>query len=421
MSTRLSNLTNHVRRHAAMKQYQCKHCSYSHNEMAKVRLHMHHNHGDFNSQPNDALCYEMQLQWGLLMEQCFPEHANRFGPSATVLCQSKDSQKFVQEDSTYTCVDCGEMVEGSKLVDHLREAHKNDCVPYACSECDYQSSTQWKVRLHISVKHAERAADIPVNALAAGTNYVLFLHRFFPEIPGEEDEERMVAQLRHNSDKRFDNTSTEDNSASEEAMEPSLDETTTCTMCDGSLLSCNPLSNLLVHAKRHYVIKQFRCPECTHSCVDISSMRMHISIKHPEAESVKPIDLISEDLKVAWLDTIKKCFPHLQHRIESYHFQHEDYSSNTNSSKQNNEVENDSEAGGTPSMFDAQFDDNTAVSKIRPPKRQLPAEQEIELKRQTNGSSRSSSPALLRNTRSRLIDGSAKEESNGHARHSRRK
>lgn len=36
MSSRLSNLTNHVRRHAALKQYQCAHCSYSHNEMAKV-------------------------------------------------------------------------------------------------------------------------------------------------------------------------------------------------------------------------------------------------------------------------------------------------------------------------------------------------------------------------------------------------
>lgn len=36
MSSRLSNLTNHVRRHAAMKQYQCPYCSYCHNEMAKV-------------------------------------------------------------------------------------------------------------------------------------------------------------------------------------------------------------------------------------------------------------------------------------------------------------------------------------------------------------------------------------------------
>lgn len=38
MSSRLSNLTNHVRRHAALKQYQCAHCSYSHNEMAKVLI-----------------------------------------------------------------------------------------------------------------------------------------------------------------------------------------------------------------------------------------------------------------------------------------------------------------------------------------------------------------------------------------------
>uniref|UniRef100_A0A183BWJ7 C2H2-type domain-containing protein n=1 Tax=Globodera pallida TaxID=36090 RepID=A0A183BWJ7_GLOPA len=82
MSSRLSNLTNHVRRHASLKQYRCCHCHYSHNEMAKVRLHMAHNHQDFSSQPMDMLSFEMQLQWGLLMEQCFPEHSKRFGPSA---------------------------------------------------------------------------------------------------------------------------------------------------------------------------------------------------------------------------------------------------------------------------------------------------------------------------------------------------
>lgn len=75
MSSRLSNLTNHVRRHAALKQYQCCHCGYSHNEMAKVRLHMQHNHSDFESSPVDGMCKEMQQQWANLMEQCFPGHA----------------------------------------------------------------------------------------------------------------------------------------------------------------------------------------------------------------------------------------------------------------------------------------------------------------------------------------------------------
>lgn len=36
MSSRLSNLTNHVRRHASLKQFQCIYCIYTHNEMAKV-------------------------------------------------------------------------------------------------------------------------------------------------------------------------------------------------------------------------------------------------------------------------------------------------------------------------------------------------------------------------------------------------
>lgn len=41
MSSRFSNLTNHVRRHATLKQFRCLHCPYTHNEMAKVRLFFH--------------------------------------------------------------------------------------------------------------------------------------------------------------------------------------------------------------------------------------------------------------------------------------------------------------------------------------------------------------------------------------------
>jgi len=38
------------------------------------------------------------------------------------------------------------------------------------------------VRLHISLKHAEQAADTAVNALAAGSNYMLFISKYFPDV-----------------------------------------------------------------------------------------------------------------------------------------------------------------------------------------------------------------------------------------------
>ncbi|KAI1730167.1 transcription factor lir-3 [Ditylenchus destructor] len=311
MSTRLSNLTNHVRRHASMKQYQCKHCSYSHNEMAKVRLHMQHNHQDFASQPHDAICYEMQLQWGLLMEQCFPEHAKRFGPSATTI-QSRelDQDQYVNTENIYTCVECGEMVEGSGLGEHLHEAHRKDCVPYGCSDCNFMSAAPSSVRLHISMKHSDRVGEASVNPLPPGTNYTPFFHRFFPEIPKEEEECKVGDFIKQRLTKQQSDRNVNRD-------ESPLEETITCEMCDGSVLSCKSMTGLLEHAKRHYVVKQFRCPDCTHACVDISSMRTHISIKHPGSES-EPIDLLSDDLQVAWVDTMKKCFPHLHDRIDDF-------------------------------------------------------------------------------------------------------
>uniref|UniRef100_A0A914HGP0 C2H2-type domain-containing protein n=1 Tax=Globodera rostochiensis TaxID=31243 RepID=A0A914HGP0_GLORO len=207
MSSRLSNLTNHVRRHASLKQYRCCHCHYSHNEMAKVRLHMAHNHQDFSSQPMDMLSFEMQLQWGLLMEQCFPEHSKRFGPSAanSQFRNLEELQKYVDMERSYTCIECGEVLTGYQLVTHLEDVHRQECVPYACGQCGYQSSSQWKVRLHISVKHSERAAETTVATLPAGSNFMLFLQKFFAEvhIPVEEDEVKLVAELQEKNSGRL--------------------------------------------------------------------------------------------------------------------------------------------------------------------------------------------------------------------------
>ncbi len=45
MASRLSNLTNHVRRHASLKQFQCCYCEYTHNEMAKVSDELQYSNG----------------------------------------------------------------------------------------------------------------------------------------------------------------------------------------------------------------------------------------------------------------------------------------------------------------------------------------------------------------------------------------
>lgn len=43
---------------------------------------------------------------------------------------------------------------------------------------------KWKVRLHITLKHSEIAADVNVEVLEPGSNLIMFLHKYFPDTPG---------------------------------------------------------------------------------------------------------------------------------------------------------------------------------------------------------------------------------------------
>uniref|UniRef100_A0A915ID74 C2H2-type domain-containing protein n=1 Tax=Romanomermis culicivorax TaxID=13658 RepID=A0A915ID74_ROMCU len=107
MGSRISNLTNHVRRHSSLKQFQCCYCEYTHNEMAKVRLHMLHNHKDKDSQPIDNLSPEMQNSWEFLMKECFPEqyqanfnnNTNRTGgPNSKISFKSDEISMVRRQD-----------------------------------------------------------------------------------------------------------------------------------------------------------------------------------------------------------------------------------------------------------------------------------------------------------------------------------
>ncbi|VDM42953.1 unnamed protein product [Toxocara canis] len=140
MSSRLSNLTNHVRRHASLKQFQCVYCVYTHNEMAKVRLHMQHNHKDHLSQPLDALTPEMQNQWDLLMDQCFPGYSKAGSESLNATEPSSESRGG--ETPQFACIECGQRVSADVLREHLDSTHCADCVPYSCEECGYQNADQ---------------------------------------------------------------------------------------------------------------------------------------------------------------------------------------------------------------------------------------------------------------------------------------
>jgi predicted RNA-binding Zn-ribbon protein involved in translation (DUF1610 family) len=142
---------------------------------------MVHNHKDSDSQPIDNLSGEMQTQWDSLMDQCFPDY-NKESFASKELATNSTSSPVHRQQQLFTCIDCGEQIDRDQLADHLRCAHASDCIPYACAECGYESRDQWKVRLHISVSHADRAADIGVHARESGViDFDSFIAKFFPD------------------------------------------------------------------------------------------------------------------------------------------------------------------------------------------------------------------------------------------------
>uniref|UniRef100_A0A1I8BKH8 C2H2-type domain-containing protein n=1 Tax=Meloidogyne hapla TaxID=6305 RepID=A0A1I8BKH8_MELHA len=173
LSTRLSNLVNHVRRHATSKQFSCRNCNYEHIEMGKVRLHMLKSHKDTNP-PLDRLNFEMQIEWGMLMEKCFPEHAKRFGLATTVNSSRsfENLQKFVDLNINYICNVCGELIVGNQLINHIEDIHHSECIDYICGECGYENELENNIYLHINSQHKEKANNIIVEQRETTRNCV---------------------------------------------------------------------------------------------------------------------------------------------------------------------------------------------------------------------------------------------------------
>ncbi|MCP9265366.1 hypothetical protein DINM_020642 [Dirofilaria immitis] len=299
MSSRLSNLTNHVRRHASLKQFQCVYCIYTHNEMAKVRLHMQHNHKDHVSQPLDALTPEMQNQWDLLMDQCFPGYSKFSTFKSGENDRSADLMLTGLNDLSYACIECGERVNAEALIEHLDKVHRTECIPYCCEECGYQNADQWKVRLHITLKHSEIAADVNVEVLEPGSNLVMFLHKYFPDTPADEEESKMLTQFQSLAPKEDRSSMSPLNfngyvtSMLNEANSDAGNHVR-CELCQKMMPNYRSLSSLMNHAKRHYHLKQYQCSECSYTSSEAAHVRTHMALKHPNV-GAKPIDNKNED------------------------------------------------------------------------------------------------------------------------------
>uniref|UniRef100_A0A1I7WR78 C2H2-type domain-containing protein n=1 Tax=Heterorhabditis bacteriophora TaxID=37862 RepID=A0A1I7WR78_HETBA len=248
-------------------------------------------------------------------------------------------------ESMHNCIECGDAVTirdnvplqpGNAFEEHLAVRHSDDCVGYKCDECGYQNAEQWKVRWHISVRHAAMAAEVNVSQLPSGSNNTLFITKYFPTAQGtviDPEEEELLAELRggRSSSKsgEEDNGSVEQKDSEQIELPPtayrilrgcSPENSISCDLCNKVLEFNNKgsLCSLMSHAKRHYHIKQFECAHCSYASSEAAHVRTHLLVKHNSHE--RPIDHNNEQMQAAWVQVMKKCFPELAKRIEHFKF-----------------------------------------------------------------------------------------------------
>ncbi|WKX88329.1 hypothetical protein Q1695_008181 [Nippostrongylus brasiliensis] len=99
----------------------------------------------------------------------------------------------------------------------------------------------------------------------------------------------------------------------EERMED--ESTLACRLCN-RMLDGKDLMGILMHAKAHYHIKQFECELCGHGSNTIGLVRRHIEVQHP-LDSTDIIEHCDENMKKAWTQVIRVCFPSLPELLKS--------------------------------------------------------------------------------------------------------
>lgn len=362
MGSRISNLTNHVRRHSTLKQFQCCYCDYTHNEMAKVRLHMLHNHKDKDSQPVDNINQEMQMAWDILMKECFPQHCQQSTGSASygrprrpwkhaggassdpsseastskevpMECASPSRSSVSSErkgdspgNPTHTdcpddegcdifphgcskgnccirksaqCIECGENVEEKSRIEHVQKYHLQ-CRPFICSLCGYDHFEFRKVTLHIITKHRHDPSARVLTRDVEAMKQVL-LPIYFPK-----DSNLQINLCHQNSADIVSISHSPDDSPSEienrtppgtaQAKEVSFERAFSvpkrklsrlynCRLC---LKKVYGSSSMVQHARRHAVIKRYKCLKCIYSTTNYNRVSNHMRNKHEE-EHEKPM------------------------------------------------------------------------------------------------------------------------------------
>ncbi|VDL80909.1 unnamed protein product [Nippostrongylus brasiliensis] len=276
-ASRFSNLSNHARRHASIKKYKCVYCDVQLNELSKMRAHMFHAHEDDTSEAIDNTSSETQRVWDFLILKCFP----LCGTTAAQFEESKGTSK--SGNSGFICGICGH--NGFDMED----IHNHITVRHLRREPNFENEEALFV-LGPGVKQEEKTpsggAVTPSGMESRISKVNLPLEHLQKAVIGNYVEERMDDE-----------------------------STLACRLCN-RMLDGKDLMGILMHAKAHYHIKQFECELCGHGSNTIGLVRRHIEVQHP-LDSTDIIEHCDENMKKAWTQVIRVCFPSLPELLKS--------------------------------------------------------------------------------------------------------
>ncbi|EYC14831.1 hypothetical protein Y032_0039g3 [Ancylostoma ceylanicum] len=74
------------------------------------------------------------------------------------------------------------------------------------------------------------------------------------------------------------------------------------------------LPGIAVHAKAHYIIKQYECERCGYASNNRSAISQHIYLKHRRG-LVQVVTHSNEHIRKAWTQVVRVCFPGLAAKL----------------------------------------------------------------------------------------------------------
>lgn len=278
-ASRFSNLSNHARRHAAIKKYKCLHCDVQLNELSKMRTHLSGWHSDEVSDPIDNTTPETQQVWDYLVKKCFP---NCFSSFCQQPAPPPPPPPPEEEEEQQPNTDGGD-------------------VTFVCGKCGFQGTDPNEVRDHLMTEHEVRQSGTP-NAAS---------------------EDRSKAENGKLNGKKATKSLTTDGSAevTEEVsnellaiVKANLAATSElgsllCSLCE-RVINGKELISVVLHAKAHYHIKQFECDKCGFGSNTESLVRKHIYAQHRRGYTAV-IEHNDEHVRKAWAQVVRTCFPNL--------------------------------------------------------------------------------------------------------------